>query len=133
MLVAFVLLETHQRLPMLDLSLFRNRTFAGANLAVLLVALAMFGVFFFVSLYMQGILGYSAVKAGAAFLPMTVLIILVAPIAGKTSDRVGSRWLMTAGMILVSAQLLYFSRLDENAAYLDLLPAFVPAGWGLRS
>src|SRR5918999_759316 len=57
MLIAFVLLETHQRLPMLDLSLFRNGTFAGANLAVLLVALAMFGVFFFVSLYMQGILG----------------------------------------------------------------------------
>ena len=62
MLVAFVLLETHQRLPMLDLSLFRNRTFTGANIAVLLVALAMFGVFFFVSLYMQGILGYSAVQ-----------------------------------------------------------------------
>jgi EmrB/QacA subfamily drug resistance transporter len=131
MLVAFVLLETHQRLPMLDLSLFRNRTFAGANLAVLLVALAMFGVFFFVSLYMQGILGYSAVQTGAAFLPMTVLIILIAPIAGKTSDRVGSRSLMTAGMILVSAQLLYFSRLDENAVYLDLLPAFIVGGMGM--
>ena len=62
MLVAFVLLEMSQRLPMLDLSLFRNGTFAGANIAVLLVALAMFGVFFFVSLYMQGILGYSAVE-----------------------------------------------------------------------
>src|SRR5919109_304152 len=68
-LVTFVLLERHQRLPMLDLSLFRNRTFAGANLAILLVALAMFGVFFFVSLYMQGILGYSAVQAGAAIPP----------------------------------------------------------------
>jgi EmrB/QacA subfamily drug resistance transporter len=131
MLIGFVLLETHQRLPMLDLSLFRNRTFAGANIAILLVALAMFGVFFFVSLYMQGILGYSAVQTGAAFLPMTVLIILVAPIAGKTSDRVGSRWLMTAGMILVSAQLLYFSRLDENSAYVDLLPALVVGGMGM--
>ncbi|HEX2495448.1 MAG TPA: MFS transporter [Gaiellaceae bacterium] len=131
MLVAFVLLETHQRLPMLDLSLFRNRTFSGANLAVLLVALAMFGVFFFVSLYMQGILGYSAVEAGAAFLPMTVLIILIAPIAGKVSDRVGSRWLMTSGMLFVSAQLLYFSRLDENATYTDLLPALVVGGMGM--
>ena len=54
--------------------------------SMLLVALAMFGVFFFVSLYMQNVLGYSAVQAGAAFLPMTVLIILVAPIAGKPSD-----------------------------------------------
>ncbi|HET8651251.1 MAG TPA: MFS transporter [Gaiellaceae bacterium] len=131
MLVTFVLLERHQRLPMLDLSLFRNRTFAGANLAVLLVALAMFGVFFFVSLYMQGILGYSAVEAGAAFLPMTVLIILTAPIAGKTSDRIGSRWLMTAGMILVSVQLLYFSRLDEHAEYLDLFPALLIGGVGM--
>ena len=131
MLVAFVLLETHQRLPMLDLTLFRNRTFTGANIAVLLVALAMFGVFFFVSLYMQGILGYSAVQTGAAFLPLTVLIILVAPIAGKTSDRVGSRWLMTVGMLLVSAQLFYFSRLDENAAYVDLLPAFFVGGIGM--
>ncbi|HEX2287117.1 MAG TPA: DHA2 family efflux MFS transporter permease subunit, partial [Gaiellaceae bacterium] len=86
MLVAFVLLETRQRLPMLDLSLFRNGTFAGANLAVLLVALAMFGVFFFVSLYMQGVLGYSAVETGAAFLPLTILIMLTAPIAGKASD-----------------------------------------------
>jgi EmrB/QacA subfamily drug resistance transporter len=131
MLVGFVLLETHQRLPMLDLSLFRNRTFTGANIAILLVALAMFGVFFFVSLYMQGILGYSAVQTGAAFLPLTVLIILVAPIAGKTSDRVGSRWLMTVGMLLISAQLFYFSRLDENAAYVDLLPAFVAGGLGM--
>ena len=75
---------------MLPLELFRSGTYTGANLVVLLVALAMFGVFFFVSLYMQNILGYSAVQTGAAFLPMTVLIILVAPIAGKTSDRIGS-------------------------------------------
>jgi EmrB/QacA subfamily drug resistance transporter len=68
-LAAFILLELHQRLPMLDLSLFRSSTFAGANTVLLLVALAMFGVFFFVSLYMQNILGYSAVQAGAAFLP----------------------------------------------------------------
>ena len=131
MLVAFVLLETHQRLPMLDLSLFRNGTYAGANLAVLLVALAMFGVFFFVSLYMQGILGYSAVEAGAAFLPMTVLIILVAPIAGKASDRIGSRWLMTSGMLLVAVQLVYFSRLDEHATFANLLPALMVGGIGM--
>jgi EmrB/QacA subfamily drug resistance transporter len=131
MLVAFVLLETHQRLPMLDLSLFRNPTFAGANLAVLLVALAMFGVFFFVSLYMQGILGYSAVQAGAAFLPMTILIILIAPIAGKASDKIGSRLLMTAGMVLVAAQLIWFSRQDEHSSYTNLLPGLIVGGMGM--
>ena len=131
MLGLFVLLEMRQRLPMLDLTLFRNRTFVGANLAVLLVALAMFGVFFFVSLYMQGILGYSAVQTGAAFLPLTLLIVLVAPIAGKTSDRIGSRWLMTGGMLLVTVQLLYFSRLGVDATFWNLLPAMLIGGAGM--
>jgi EmrB/QacA subfamily drug resistance transporter len=128
---AFVLLERHQRAPMLPLELFRNGTYTGSNLVVLLVALAMFGVFFFVSLYMQNILGYSAVQAGAAFLPMTVLIILVAPIAGRTSDRVGSRGLMTAGLLLIAAHLTYFSRLGPDASYADLLPAFLLGGVGM--
>jgi MFS family permease len=98
---------------------------------MLLVALAMFGVFFFVSLYMQNILGYSAVQAGAAFLPMTVLIILVAPIAGRTSDRLGSRGLMTSGMILLSLQLALFSRLGPDASYLQLLPSLLIGGLGM--
>ena len=61
---AFVLLELHQRLPMFDMTLFRDPTFAGANTVALLVSLAMFGVFFFISLFMQNVLGYSAVRAG---------------------------------------------------------------------
>src|SRR5581483_543151 len=130
-LTAFWLLERHQRAPMLPLELFRNGTFTGANLVVLLVALAMFGVFFFVSLYMQNVLGYSAVQAGAAFLPMTVLIILLAPIAGRTTDRVGSRWLMTVGMALVAVQLVYFSQLGQHARYWELLPALVLGGIGM--
>ena len=131
MLVAFVLLERHQRLPMLDLSLFRSGTFTGANLVVLLVGFAMFGIFLFISLYMQNVIGYSAVEAGAAFLPMTVLIILIAPIAGKTTDRIGSRWLMTAGMTLIAGQLLYLSTLGVGADYWDLLPAMLVGGIGM--
>jgi EmrB/QacA subfamily drug resistance transporter len=130
-LVSFVVLERRQRAPMLDLTLFRNRTYVGANLVVLLVALAMFGVFFFVSLYMQNVLGFSAVQAGAAFLPMTILIILVAPWAGRLSDRWGSRGLMTAGMLLVSAQLIYFSRLDADATFWTLLPGLLLGGVGM--
>jgi EmrB/QacA subfamily drug resistance transporter len=130
-LVAFVWLERVQRVPMLDLDLFRNGTFAGANIVILLVALAMFGVFFFVSLYMQNILGFSAVEAGAAFLPMTILIILVAPIAGKASDRIGSRWLMTSGMVLIAIQLLYLSRLGLGENFWDLLPGLLVGGLGM--
>jgi EmrB/QacA subfamily drug resistance transporter len=131
MLGAFVLLEQHQRIPMLDLSLFKNPTFTGANLAVLLVALALFGVFFFMSLYMQGVLGYSAVQAGAAFLPMTILIMLTAPIAGRSTDRFGSRWLITVGMVLLAVQLLYFSRLGVQESYWTLFPAMIIGGFAI--
>jgi EmrB/QacA subfamily drug resistance transporter len=130
-LAAFVLLERHQRAPMLDLALFRNGTFAGANLLLLLVALAVFGVFFFLSLYMQNILGYSPVKTGAAFLPMTGLIMVIAPLAGRISDRSGSRWLLTGGMTLVAAQLLYFSTLGVHEAFWSLVPGMLLGGAGL--
>jgi len=130
-LVAFVLLELRQRIPMLDLSLFRNPTFAGANLTMLLVALAMFGVFFFVSLYMQNILGYSATQAGATFLPMTILIVLLAPIAGKLTDRIGGRWLMGGGMILVGISLVVFSQLDQGSNFWDIFPGLIVGGIGM--
>jgi EmrB/QacA subfamily drug resistance transporter len=130
-LVAFVFLELHQRAPMLDLALFRSGTFAGANIVALLVFLAMFGVFFFVSLYVQGILGYSAVQAGAMFLPMTVLIMFVAPIAGKLSDRLGSRWLIVAGMAFLVAHLLLLSNLDVDSTFWNILPALILGGFGM--
>ena len=76
---------------MLELDLFRNKAFSGANAVMLLVGLAMFGVFFYVSLYVQQVLGYSAIEAGASFLPWTLLIILLAPLAGRLSDRIGAR------------------------------------------
>jgi EmrB/QacA subfamily drug resistance transporter len=130
-LVAFVLLELHQRSPMLDLSLFKNGTFAGSNSVMLLIGLAMFGVFFYNSLFIQNILGYSAVQTGATFLPMTVLIILVAPFAGKYSDRVGSRWLMGGGMVLLAASLFIFSRLDASSDFWDILPGLIVGGFGM--
>ena len=131
LLAAFVVLELRQRLPMLDLSLFRNGTFAGANTVVLLVTLAMFGIFFFVSLYMQNVLGYSAVQAGAAFLPLTLLVVLVAPVAGRISDRIGSRALMATGMTLVATQLLYFSTLGAHESYWALVPGMLLGGFGM--
>jgi EmrB/QacA subfamily drug resistance transporter len=130
-LASFVVLERRRRDPMLPLELFRSGTYTGANLVVLLVALAMFGVFFFVSLYMQNVLGYSAVETGAAFLPMTILIILVAPVAGRSSDRFGSRGLMTVGMLLVALQLVMLSRLSADASFWNLLPALLIGGVGM--
>jgi EmrB/QacA subfamily drug resistance transporter len=130
-LTTFVLLELHQRLPMLDLTLFRNATFAGANAVMLLIALAMFGVFFFMSLFVQNVLGYSATQAGASFLPMTILIVLVAPLAGRLSDHIGSRWLMGTGMTLVAVSLILFGRLTEASSYWNVLPGMLVGGLGM--
>jgi EmrB/QacA subfamily drug resistance transporter len=128
---AFVVIERTSRAPMLDLALFRNRVYVGANIAVLLVALSMFGVFFFISLYMQNILGYSAVQAGAAFLPMTLLIIVVAPLGGRLADRFGSRWLMSGGMALLAVHLLLFTGLDQDSTFWSLFPSLVIGGVGI--
>jgi EmrB/QacA subfamily drug resistance transporter len=131
LMIVFVLLELHQRLPMLELSLFRIGNFVGSVLVALLVSLAMFGVFFFMSLYIQNIIGYSPTRAGASFLPMTVLVILVAPFAGRFSDRIGSRWLMGAGMMLVAISLYLFSRVGLNTTYPELLPPMIIGGIGM--
>jgi EmrB/QacA subfamily drug resistance transporter len=131
LLVAFILLESRQRLPMLDLSLFKIPSFVGANLVALLVSLGMFGVFFFISLYVQNILGYSPTKAGAVFLPMTILIILIAPISGKLSDRIGGRWLMGGGMTLLGISLLFYQRTGVNTDFWTLLPSMIIGGVGM--
>jgi EmrB/QacA subfamily drug resistance transporter len=130
-LAIFVLLEMHQRLPMLDLTLFRDATFAGANAVMLLTGVAMFGIFFFNSLFFQRIIGWSAIQTGAIFLPMTVLIMFVAPAAGKFSDRVGSRWLMATGMLLLTGSLLDFAQLEPTSTFWDVVPALILGGLGM--
>jgi EmrB/QacA subfamily drug resistance transporter len=130
-LAAFVLLELHQRIPMLDLTLFRSGTFTGANLVAILVTLAMFGIFVFFPIYMQSIRGWSPVQAGAALLPWTILIVIFAPIAGKLSDRVGSRWLMAAGMTTVAGCCLLLSTINLHSTFWNLLPAFILGGLGM--
>jgi EmrB/QacA subfamily drug resistance transporter len=130
-LLAFVLLEQHQRLPMLELGLFRNRGFAGANTVMLFVGLAMFGVFFYVSLYVQQVLGYSPIQAGASFLPWTVLIILVAPQAGRLSDRLGPRPLVSTGLVVLAGSLFLFARMGAHESFWSLLPAMLLGGFGM--
>jgi len=130
-LITFVLLEMRQRLPMLDLSLFRSGTFAGANLVAILVTLAMFGIFVFFPIYMQTFRGWSPVQAGAALLPWTVMIVIFAPIAGKLSDRVGSRWLIAGGMTTVAVCCLLLSTVNLHSSFWHMLPAFILGGVGM--
>jgi EmrB/QacA subfamily drug resistance transporter len=132
-LVAFVLLEHYQRLPMLELQLFRNKGFSGANAVMLLVGLAMFGVFFYVSLYVQQVLGYSAIQAGASFLPWTLLIILLAPQAGRLSDRYGPRPFVVGGMIVLTGAMILFAQMGQHETFWDLLPAMLLGGVGMSA
>jgi len=130
-LAAFVYVEMHQRLPMLDLALFRNGTFTGANIVAILVTLAMFGIFVFFPIYMQTFLGWSPIQAGAALLPWTILIVIFAPIAGKLSDRVGSRWLIAGGMTTVALCCLELSTVTVNSGFWQMLPGFILGGLGM--
>jgi EmrB/QacA subfamily drug resistance transporter len=127
----FIVVETRQRLPMLDLRLFRNASFTSANAVMFLIGLAMFGMFFFISIYVQNVLGYSPVQAGATFLPMTVLIILVAPNAGRLADKLGPRAMMVPGLALVTLSLILFSFQDESSTFWTLFPALILGGFGM--
>ena len=130
-LAAFVFVELRQRLPMLDLSLFRNGTFTGANVVAILVTLAMFGIFVFFPIYMQTLRGWSPIQSGAALLPWTLLIVIFAPIAGKLSDRIGSRWLISGGMATVALCCLELSTVTVDSSFWHMLPGFVLGGLGM--
>jgi EmrB/QacA subfamily drug resistance transporter len=130
-LPAFVLIENRVSAPMVDFTFFRARTFVGANVVAFLISFAMFAQFFFLTLYLQNVLHYSPLQTGVRFLPSTVLIIITAPIAGRLADRLGSRPLMTAGLILVAISLVIESRLTVHSGYGLLLPGFILMGIGM--
>jgi MFS family permease len=116
---------------MVDFSFFRSRSFLGSNLVAFFVTFAMFSQFFFLTLYMQNVLHYSPLQAGLRFLPSTVLIIIMGPIAGRLSDRIGPRPLITLGLLIVSAALFIQSNLTPHSGYGLLLPGFVLMGIGM--
>jgi EmrB/QacA subfamily drug resistance transporter len=129
--VAFGLIEKRSAAPIVDFAFFRSRQFLGANIVAFAVSFTMFAMFFFLALYMQNILGYTPLQAGVRFLPSTLVIILAGPIAGRLTDRIGPRPLMTTGLVLVGVSTLWESRVDVNTSYGYLLPAFVVMGLGM--
>ncbi|HXD55987.1 MAG TPA: MFS transporter [Solirubrobacteraceae bacterium] len=128
---AFAIVEARRRVPMVDFAFFRSRSFLGANIVAFIVSFAMLAMFFFLALYMQNIRGYTPLQAGVRFLPSTLMIVLIAPIAGRLADRVGPRPLMTFGLLCVSGSLFWQSSLTISSAYSTLLPGFVLMGIGM--
>jgi EmrB/QacA subfamily drug resistance transporter len=130
-LPAFVMVERRVAAPMVNFTFFRTRTYVGANVVAFLISFAMFAQFFFLTLYLQNVLHYSPLQTGVRFLPATALIIFTAPLAGRLADRVGSRPLMTLGLVIVASALFIQSRLTVNSGYGLLLPGFILMGLGM--
>src|SRR4051812_39887422 len=132
LIAAFVAVERRSRQPLVPFRIFSNRTLTGANLTGVFVAMSLFSMFFFISLYMQQVLGYSALKAGFAYLPLAAGIIVSAGIASTLTTRLGFKPVLTAGMILVAIGLLWFSQVSADGSYaVDVLFPSLIAALGL--
>ncbi|MFD9907425.1 DHA2 family efflux MFS transporter permease subunit [Streptomyces sp. NPDC059063] len=132
LLAGFVHHGIHNRAPMLPMRLFRNRAFSAINAASLLMFVGMFGSIFLLSQFLQGVLGYSPTEAGLRMLPWTGMPMIVAPVAGYLSDRIGGRPVVTAGLALQAIGLGWFAVvLEPDVAYAAQLPALIISGIGM--
>jgi EmrB/QacA subfamily drug resistance transporter len=132
LLVGFLALERRSRAPLMPLSIFRRRSLAAADLTLLLTSAAVFATFFFVSLYLQQILGYSPLRAGVSFLPLSAGIATGATLARKIVPRLGVRVVPLIGLALAAAGMIVLTQLPVHGRYAsDLLPGILPLGLGL--
>jgi EmrB/QacA subfamily drug resistance transporter len=132
LLVLFVWVERRAVAPLVRLSIFKVRTLAVADAVLLLVASGMFGMFFFASLYVQQILGYSPLKAGLAFLPVTAGIVVGAGIAQQLIRRLGVRGVSLLGILLAAAGMAVLTQVPVHGTYsADLLPGLIPMSIGM--
>ena len=131
LLIAFVVVERRVANPMLDLQLFRKPSFSGASIAAFVLSASMFAMFLYLTLWVQNILGYSALQAGLRFLPITMVSFAIAPVSGKLSERYGVRWFLTCGLALVGIGLLLMRGVEPGDDWTALLAGFLIAGGGI--
>jgi EmrB/QacA subfamily drug resistance transporter len=127
---AFAVIESRTRQPMVALRLFRSAAFSGGTVTMMVWAFGIFGIYFFTSIYLQEILGFSPTKAGLAFVPMALCLALAASIAGPVYLRLGAHRTVAAGMIVMAVGLYLFSVLGRGATFASLMPGFVLFGFG---
>jgi EmrB/QacA subfamily drug resistance transporter len=130
-LVVFVAIEPRRRTPMVQFSFFRSRTYFGANVVAFIVSFVMFATFFSLALYMQDILRFSPLQTGLRFLPTTLIVMVAGPVSGRLADRIGSRPLMTAGLLCVSASMFWMTGITTHSSYGFLVVSFALQGLGI--
>jgi EmrB/QacA subfamily drug resistance transporter len=128
--VAFVAVERRVAQPMVDVTLFARREFSGGIVALMLWAFGLFGIYFFTSLYLQNVLGFSPTKAGAAFVPMAVLMAVSAIVSDRVAARFGAYRSTGFGMVAMGLAIGSIAMLGRDASYLSLMPSFVVIGVG---
>ena len=126
----FVLIESRTEHPMVALSLFRSRAFSGGIGTMMLWAFGIFGIYFFTSLYLQGVLGFSPTKAGLAFVPMALCMAVFAGLSGPVAARFGAHRTVAFGLVLNAVGLFLFWPLGRDATFASLMPGFVLFGAG---
>jgi EmrB/QacA subfamily drug resistance transporter len=132
LLVAFVAIEQRARAALVPLRFFRIKTVTGANVTGLLIGASLFSMFFFISLYMQQVLGYSALHAGLSYLPLAGSIIVSAGLASQLVNRVGFKPVLLTGMVLIAAGLVWFAQVSEHGSFAgDILGPSLLAAVGL--
>ncbi|HEV7482748.1 MAG TPA: MFS transporter [Solirubrobacterales bacterium] len=132
LLAAFVAIEQRSRKPLVPFSIFRIRTLTGANVVGVLVGASLFSMFFFISLYMQQVLGYSAIHAGLSYLPLAVTISLAAGVASQLVTTLGYKTVLAAGLLFIVVGLLWFSRVSVGGGFTtDILGPSLLAAIGL--
>jgi len=131
LLAAFVAIERRGDHPMLDLTLFRRRAFNGVSAVAFALSAGMFAMFLYLTIYLQGVLGYSPLETGLRFLPLTVLAFVVSPLAGSLSHRIPIRVLLGAGLSLVGLGLVLMHGVSAGSDWTTLLAGFVLAGCGM--
>jgi len=131
LLAAFLAIEARGSHPMLDLSLFRKPAFNGVSAVAFGLSGGMFAMFLYLTIYMQGVLGFSPLEAGLRFLPLTVLSFIASPIAGSLSNRIPIRVLLGVGLATVGIGLLLMHGVDAGSEWTALLAGFLVAGVGI--
>ena len=129
---AFVVIELRSKAPLVPFRIFRLRTLTAANVVGLLLGASLFSMFFYISLYMQQVLGYSPIHAGLSYLPLAVTLVVAAGLGGQLVTRFGFKPILAVGMLLVALGLLWFSRVSVGGGFVgDILGPSLLAAIGL--